>query len=295
MKKERLFKYISLDENTNLNDKKLSTIAMDKAWLSTFSALNDPFEAKATYFDRERLHNNSGANNRLLDLMKFLINYLNDKYVVYSLTGSSYDCLPMWAHYSNNHRGFCVEYELDSSFYDLPNAMCDMKKVEYSDSRKSITAYIEEQLQFYEDMKSTNFAEPSEVVKEKITDALMEAQNNNFFTKHISWSYENEYRLIYTAVSHGDFPHGNTASINQNLKIINTMLFELQNKKGILVDLSEIGLSVSNIYVGLECNEEYSKLLNRISNSLGCGNAYKVSITEQSKEFRLSTIEIIGY
>ncbi|MFA6808756.1 MAG: DUF2971 domain-containing protein [Eubacteriales bacterium] len=295
MRKERLFKYISLDKDIHLNDKKLSDIAMNKAWLSIFGALNDPFEAKATYFNRELLHNNSGASNLLLDFMELLINYLNDKYVVYSLTGSSYDCLPMWAHYANNHQGFCVEYELDTSFYDLPDVMCDIKKVDYSESRKSITAYIEEQLQFYEDMKSTYFAEPSDLIKVKITDALIEAQNKNFFTKHLSWSYENEYRLIYTAVSHGDFPHGNTELINQNLKLINAKLLDLQKERGILVNLSEIGLCVSNIYVGIECNEEYSKLLNRISSSLGCGNAHKVSISKQCKEFRLSTTEIIGY
>lgn len=295
MRKQMLFKYISLNDDINLNNSKLSALAKNKAWLSTFAALNDPFEAKATYFNREQLHNITGASDLVLNLMGVLINYLNDKYVVYSLTGSSYDCMPMWAHYANNHRGFCVKYEIDSSFYDMPDVMCDMKKVDYFASRKSITPYIEEILHFYEDMKSSKFAEPSKEVQGKITDALIEAQNRNYFTKHISWSYENEYRLIYTAVPHGDFPHGHTELINQNLRTINTELFELQKGKGTLVDLSEIGLSISKVYVGLECNEEHIKLLNRISNSLGCGNAYKLSIHEQNKEFCLNTTEIIGY
>ncbi len=295
MGKKRLYKYISLDNDVDLNNKKLSALTTSKAWLSTFAALNDPFEAKATFYNKEQLHNQTGARNLSLNLMGLALNYLNDKYVVYSLTENSYDCMPMWAHYANNHRGFCIEYEIDSNFYDKNDVMCEMQKVEYSESKKSINMYIEEQLRFYEYMKSSNFNEPTVEEQERIIDGLTTAQSKNFFTKHISWNYENEYRLVYTAVPHGDFPHGQPELIKHNLEFINSKLSELQKEKGILVELSKIGLSISKIYVGLECSVEYTKFLNRISHSLGCGNAHRLSVKEQTQEFRVITTEITDY
>jgi len=75
MLKKQLFKFVSLDNDINLNNSKLSALAMNKAWLSTFVALNDPFESKSTYFDKEPLHNETGTSNHLLDLMEFLFDY----------------------------------------------------------------------------------------------------------------------------------------------------------------------------------------------------------------------------
>ena len=95
----KLYKYVPLTDDIDLNNKKLYALTNNKAWLSTFDALNDPFEAKAIYFDKEYIQKKTGASKIQIKLMVFLLlNYLNAKYVVYSLTENSYDCMPMWAH-----------------------------------------------------------------------------------------------------------------------------------------------------------------------------------------------------
>lgn len=292
MATRKLFKYVSLSDNEELNTKKLSLLAMRKVWLSTFRALNDPFEAKAIYYDKERIQENTGESFLRVSLMQNVLDYICDKYVVYSLTENSYDCMPMWAHYASNHKGFCIEFDVNEAFFSNQDRMCELRKMEYKHERKAISCFVEELLALYKHMKATGFSEPSIETERDITNGMMQTQYKNFFVKHYSWGYENEWRFIYTAVAHGVFPHGDIDSIDKNLQRLQKELDILQACGGIDVELCSIGLSISRIYAGMTCNEDNATLLNRISNSLGCGNAYRIVGCSHNAKFQLLAEEI---
>jgi hypothetical protein len=86
------------------------------------------------------------------------------------------DSLVMWAHYADSHRGFCVEYSLES----LPNAhpaRQNIFPVRYSDIRYDLTRDFE---LFLESAHAEESNHP-----------LLAALN-----KSTHWSYENEWRLV---------------------------------------------------------------------------------------------------
>ena len=57
-------------------------------------------------------------------------------------------------------------------------------------------------------------------------------------------------------VEHGEFPEGQVEQIDKNLLIIENKLTELQHSKGRLLDMSDVGLSVSRICCGLNCDPQ---------------------------------------
>lgn len=80
------------------------------------------------------------------------------------------DSLLMWAHYADSHRGFVIEFDSESPFFNqAPGLKSDMRylhKVEYSETRPSI-------------------------VLSEIKDF------SSFFTKSDDWKYEKELRMMY--------------------------------------------------------------------------------------------------
>ena len=40
------------------------------------------------------------------------LNKQTENTALVSLSGNSFNCLPMWAYYTNNYRGYCVEYDV---------------------------------------------------------------------------------------------------------------------------------------------------------------------------------------
>lgn len=88
----------------------------------------------------------------------------------------------MWAHYADEHRGFCVEYQFDKSDFrrdDFNNLTASrIFRVKYSDPGKKPIDF--------ENSDSSLFIDVG------------------FFTKSIEWSYENEVRLIQYKPTNGN-------------------------------------------------------------------------------------------
>ena len=87
--------------------------------------------------------------------------------------------LLMWAHYANNHRGFCVEYDLLKiskrlNFTPIP--------VIYSDKKISVQSLFPKSLEEY------------------VTKLVIEAIS----TKSTDWNYEKEWRIIRDTKACGD-------------------------------------------------------------------------------------------
>lgn len=91
-----------------------------------------------------------------------------------------YDDLLMWAHYSDNHTGFCIGFHShvierwQQEFVVTNQSLLDLVKIEYSEEMP--------RLGFYETMLSDDWQ-----------DGLMKLVT----TRSIYWSYEQEYRLMY--------------------------------------------------------------------------------------------------
>lgn len=75
------------------------------------------------------------------------------------------------------------------------------------------------------------------------------------FMKHESWSHEEEYRFVCP------LPVGHP---------------------GCKVEAKGAGLKVERIIAGKGCSEEHMRRLNEISNQLGCGDIYRVELSEDS-------------
>lgn len=89
------------------------------------------------------------------------------------------DNLLMWAHYSNGHRGFVIEFDETHSYFDRrtkPNEIRKhLKKVSYSKQRPEILAY------------------DSRMSESENLDTWI---NKFFWNKGDSWEYEQEWRMI---------------------------------------------------------------------------------------------------
>ncbi len=63
--------------------------------------------------------------NYPIEIIKELQNqYLNGFLIGCFTENDVCNCMPMWAHYANNHRGFCVEYKINKpKFFFLSNIL----------------------------------------------------------------------------------------------------------------------------------------------------------------------------
>lgn len=97
---------------------------------------NDPFDNKAFYCRSEELmqfkelreHNGRIADNIMISSRAT------------SFTKTGFNSMPMWAHYANNHQGFCVSYNMrESGNTELRG---NIFPIQYLDKRIDITHII---------------------------------------------------------------------------------------------------------------------------------------------------------
>lgn len=106
----KLYKYFPLtDEKTD--EMRLSSIKDDVIWGSIPSQFNDPFEAKSMYLTPEDVKE-IGLPDVAYEVWESISSELRDRIVTICFTQNPNN-MPMWAHYSNNHQGFCVEYAVE--------------------------------------------------------------------------------------------------------------------------------------------------------------------------------------
>ena len=145
-----LYKYRNIDINT------LNLITEEKVKISNFNYFNDPADPIIKLQIKE------------LPEIKDMIN----KIKICSLS-SEYDNFLMWSHYSNEHKGICIAYDI-SKIKEYNKTI--LKKVIYT---KKIQIY-----------------KPYNHIFENPT--LNEEKNfiSLFYLKHKNWKYEKEYRII---------------------------------------------------------------------------------------------------
>lgn len=214
-----LYKFLSLDDNDELNKLKFNTLLSKSIYFSKIEQLNDPFEFLSMTAVEERLK--LGNETFLLSLNRLLSEFKNNRFIA-CFTNSIEDNIAMWAHYTNNHKGFCCKYRIVSKKADN---LINFSKVAYSKHPFYLDRY-HLNLQLAGSF-SSSYMKKNELRKIQVFNLMY----NNLLCsyKHISWSYENEYRIH---------------------QIIDN---ESKDVKGQNVPLSKINLELTDIYAGIKC------------------------------------------
>ena len=235
----KLIKFISLSSDKTSNEKKLNTLAEEKLWFSSVDKLNDPYEFQCMYIDEERLIK-CGYPQVFINFFKELLGQEMHEFATVSLSNNTINNLPMWAYYTNNYKGFCIEYDVIQ-----PDAI---HEISYESHRVPLAVIIAE---FYDEFKKMQ--ERGEKTNNDV-EFYATILQQQLFMKHISWSHENEYRIIY--------PSGNS--------------------EGIAVPIQCVGLRTRRIVAGMNCSAEHIERLKEITISLNCEPLSQTKVSNNS-------------
>lgn len=247
---DSLFKYYSLSADDELNNKKFETLENRKIYLSDIGSFNDPFDSKAFYYDANQLS--------AIDRLKHVGGRLIDDFTAFirstSLTANGVQSMPMWAHYSNNHVGFCISYDMKSN---VQLSGCTFP-VQYTDERLDITSLMYSIAQKVSEMIDHNIElgiKQTAVNDLRIVYASLLLSN----VKHSSWNYEKEFRCTIASNAEG------VPFIEANPK---------------------------EIYIGMSCSNDNAKRLIAIGKQLKVP-VYKMAFEECNPKYILSANRLV--
>lgn len=193
---DTLYKFYSLNDDKELNEKKFSTLQNKQIFMSDIKDFNDPFDGKAFFYDPKQLAN----IKRLQHINGRIIEDFTTFYKGTALTENDTSCMPMWAHYSNNHQGFCVAYDMKNPA-NTALAGCTFP-IQYTDERLDITSFMKKYVSMVAsevDKKSVYRIE--QIIRNDLSLVYVAQLLCNI--KHSTWSYEKEFRCTMGAQSKG--------------------------------------------------------------------------------------------
>lgn len=191
---DTLYKYYSFTDDKTLNEQKLQTLEKQKIFMSDVKFLNDPFDNKAFYYNADTLMKYEilvPHDGKLIDDFSTLSK-------VSSLSANSINSMPMWAHYANNHTGYCISYDMKSN---KQLSSCTFP-VQYTNERIDITSFMDRQVQYMINQLKINIEDKKKEIW--LNDLSLIFLSSYFCNiKHLSWSYENEFRCTTSAIAEG--------------------------------------------------------------------------------------------
>lgn len=239
-----LYKYYSLSNDEKSNMQRFQTLSEGKIYMSRIDGFNDPFDGKALFYDPKRLSD--------IERLKPNGGIIVDDFTSYiratCLTANGVQSMPMWAHYSNNHAGFCVAYNVEDNL-DLQSLTFP---VQYTDERLDMTSLMRK----HAESICCELDKNIESGKEKIVTfgiLVSYIAQLMYNVKHSSWNYENEFRCIAASTSEG---------------------------------MPYINAKPKKIYIGMNCSAHCAQRLLEIGNSFGIP-VYKMEFDEFSEAFNL--------
>ena len=243
---ETLYKFYSLNNDEELNNKKFNTLQNQQIFMSDIKDFNDPFDGKAFFYDSKQL-----ANIKHLEHVGGkIIDDFTSFHKGTALTKNDTSCMPMWAHYSNNHQGFCVAYDMKNPKNTVLTG-CTFP-IQYTDERLDITSFMKE----YISMISSEVDKQSAIGRKQILIndiSLVYVAQFLCNIKHTTWQYEQEFRCTNSA-----------------------------NAKG----MPYIDATPKAIYVGMNCTEEHRNKLISIARNLLIP-IYQMKLDELSENYSL--------
>jgi hypothetical protein len=178
---------MSLTGDEDLNGLKMHALSEKKIFLADSRDFNDPFDNKAFFYRNDAL-------NRFDELRPFN-GHIGDEILfssrAASLTAAGYNSMPMWAHYANNHHGFCVAYNMMKAD-NKELAVCTLP-IQYADRRIDITDIMVKLIDFVLKEKQRQMNQGRMRI---MIDDLMIVYTAIFLQniKQSSWQYEKEFR-----------------------------------------------------------------------------------------------------
>lgn len=228
----KLIKFVWLDESEKDYDKFL-TLRREKIWLAHKDSLNDPYEYKGMLIDKEKFIK-AGYPIEIIEKYQTIFDF-ND-YGVTCLSSNSIDYLPMWAYYTNNHKGFCVEYEVIKK-------AC-IHEVLYEKERIKVASLI---IEYINAIISG---------QKKKADLFIKIFLQNFFIKAKSWEHEKEYRIVYSIDENSDGINVPVYKLGMRTSRIVAGINCSEDNKKKLNEISNL-LGLGNIYTSKIHSEEY--------------------------------------
>lgn len=212
-----IFKYRSA--GTIISERDQKSILENSFWFSKLEHLNDPMEGTIDYQSikleaqsmiRKKKKTNDPFVQSLYDTLNSALDSFIDrrtKVGIYSLS-KSYNEKLMWAHYANEHRGYCLGFDYnklpinhnDNNVYNIP--------VVYSDRPPKITV---------DDMNKLKKDNGHSVIKKLLC------------YKSTDWSYEKEVRLIVDFPGLVSFPESSISSLYLGANISSNARDQLLN------------------------------------------------------------------
>lgn len=243
---DTLYKFYSLSDDTSLNEKKFNTLRNKQIFMSNIKDFNDPFDGKAFFYDPKQLTD----IKRLEHVSGKIIDDFTSFIKGTAFTENNSSCMPMWAHYSNNHQGFCVAYDMKNP--DNQSFSACTFPVQYTDERLDITSFMK-----------TYFNKLASDADSYISNGTNSIPLNDFSliyiyqylcnVKHLTWSYEKEYRCTMGALAKG---------------------------------MPYINATPKAIYIGMNCSEQNRSKLIEIARSLLIP-VYQMRFNELSEKYCL--------
>lgn len=217
----KLYKFVPIWDEEARNERKFQSLEEKEFFFSTVNKVNDPYEFKGIYLTEEDLVGLGWSGERAREILS---QYDPGAWFsIACLSGNDEHHLPMWAYYTNAYRGFCIEYSVDDP--------ARVYKVIYHEKRIPGAMAVSELM----------YAHKAD--KKKEADYILRLLKTTLYMKHISWSWENEFRML------NPLPEGSTS--------------------GSKVALSQIGLSTTRVIAGINCKPEHQQRLRDICREQG--------------------------
>lgn len=245
---EILYKYYSLTSDEELNKKKFDTLRNKQIYMSAIKDFNDPFDGKAFFYNPTELKD----IKRLEPHKGRFIDDFTAFHKGTALTENDTNCMPMWAHYANNHQGFCVAYDMKNPSNTMLSG-CTFP-IQYTDERLDITSFIKK----YATMVASEVDKQTALgIKKVLINDLSLVYVEQYLSniKHLSWAYEKEFRCTMGANAKG-------------------MPFVDANPKA--------------IYIGMNCSENNRQKLIEVAKKLSIP-IYQMNFDELSDDYSLTS------
>lgn len=191
-----LYKYYSLTDDDELNSKKFETLKNQLVYMSNINDFNDPFDGKAFFYNPAMLK----KEKRLKKIKGKIIDDFTVFHKGAAFTANDMQSMPMWAHYANNHYGFCVAYDM-TDVRNLDLKSCTFP-VQYTNERLDITSYMKT---YVEMINRTIDKDKKYGVKKHIIYDMSLIYLSAYLCniKHSTWEYEKEFRCTMGVNSTG--------------------------------------------------------------------------------------------
>lgn len=243
---ETLYKFYSFTHDEDLNAKKIETLKNKKIYMSSIKEFNDPFDGKAFFYNPQEL-----ADIKRLSRHKGkFIDDFTQFHKGTALTENGTNCMPMWAHYANNHQGFCVAYDMKNPANTTLSG-CTFP-VQYTDQRLDITSYLKKYAEMVESTVDNHIAQgKKKILINDLSIVYMQLYLCNI--KHSSWQYEKEFRCTTGAQAKG---------------------------------MPYIDAMPTAIYIGMNCSQQHRSELVAVARSLSIP-VYQMNLAVLSENYTL--------